>query len=291
MVLTGSSEASGEVQDGAWWLEHRDGKGKKRCWLSQGKWTVRKGALTSLWPWRVTQQTADPQTYAFNLGSEAPSRGCLSCTLGLASLWARAVPQLTAAQLHLRARVPLVKPDILRGHLSGVVLKVGVPDVGHEPFPPQGEALILSSLPTVGPCAQGWAYGKIVSQLFLLTFMWFPSLFARCEGVTLPVLRFFSRENCSIYSCRFVVSMGGGDSGSSYIAILNWIPLNNLLYALFTWLIMCEHLFNLTLEPYAAQIYLSSVNKCYCTLTIFSVFPYQQSTQDDIWSSRRGSSY
>lgn len=116
MVLTGSSEASGEVQDGAWWLEHRDGKGKKRCWLSQGKWRVRKGALTSLWPWRVTQQAADPQTYAFNLGSEAPSRGCLSCTLGLASLWARAVPQLTAAQLHLRARVPLVKPDYLRGN-------------------------------------------------------------------------------------------------------------------------------------------------------------------------------
>ena len=42
--------------------------------------------------------------------------------------------------------------------LKCMSLKFLVPDVGFEPFSPQGEALILSSLLLVVPCAVGRVY-------------------------------------------------------------------------------------------------------------------------------------
>lgn len=48
------------------------------------------------------------------------------------------------------------------------VLIVGVPDVGYEPFAPQGEGSGVCFLLTVGRCDWGGVYGEIVSQLLIL---------------------------------------------------------------------------------------------------------------------------
>lgn len=72
----------------------------------------------------------------------------------------------------------------------------------------------LSSLPVVGPCAMGGVYGEIVSQSFLPISMWFSSGLLDVKGLLCQFsgfLLFIEFRNCSIYRCRFGVSMGGNE--------------------------------------------------------------------------------
>lgn len=67
--------------------------------------------------------------------------------------------------------------------------------MGFKPFTPQGEALVLSSLPTVVRSARDEVYGEIVTQPLLPASMWDFSrspLPAPCLGAAWTVLRFFS---------------------------------------------------------------------------------------------------
>lgn len=77
------------------------------------------------------------------------------------------------------------------------------------------EALIFYSPPDfMGHCARGGVYDECVSQLFPPAFMFFFFFlsFVRCVGVIQLVSEFFfSRANCSVYICRFNVSVGRGE--------------------------------------------------------------------------------
>lgn len=74
------------------------------------------------------------------------------------------------------------------------VLKDGVPDVGYEPFVPQGEALGFEFPPDYGSLHQGGVYGKILSHPFLPDSVGFLSGLADVEGLLCPFLGFCQRK-------------------------------------------------------------------------------------------------
>ena len=95
------------------------------------------------------------------------------------------------------------KPDALGARLSGAGLKAEVPNVGYEPFVPQGEA---------PDCVLEVGFMVRLSQSFLFTSMWFISHLPNVKGLLCQFLGgFFFRGNCSVSSCRFYVSMGGAE--------------------------------------------------------------------------------
>lgn len=88
------------------------------------------------------------------------------------------------------------------------VLKVGVPYVGSRSFTPQGEALSCEFLRDcaghaggIGYLWEDWVSASPVS-------MWAFFSFAQFVGVAQLV--FVSSRKCSVYSCRFSASVGGG---------------------------------------------------------------------------------
>lgn len=95
------------------------------------------------------------------------------------------------------------------------VLKVRVPDVGFKPFCPQGEGPGFEFLPHCGSLHQGWSLflNCVLASLTLFN-VGFLS-FAECVEVTQLVFRFFAfffpRGTSSICSCRYSVSVGGGE--------------------------------------------------------------------------------
>ena len=105
------------------------------------------------------------------------------------------------------------------------VLKIGLPNVGYEPFAPQGEALGFEFPPDCGSLHQDGVYGEIVSQPFPPASMWFLSGLGDVEGLALPVFRLLSEEIVVYVAVDFSVSVEEVRSGSS---ILNWNP--NILF-------------------------------------------------------------
>ena len=101
------------------------------------------------------------------------------------------------------------------------VLKVEVPNVGCTSFTSQGEAPVLICLLIVGQCSRGGNYGKMcLGHSYLL----WCDFFLIC-----PVCRYHSasfyicfRGSCSIFSCRFDVSMGGGEHRTFLHHHLEW---------------------------------------------------------------------
>ena len=70
---------------------------------------------------------------------------------------------------------------------------------------------VVNSLLIVGCLDGSKVDGETVSQPLLPILMWIFFLFTCCVGVVQLVLRFFFRGNCSVCSCRFGVSIGGGE--------------------------------------------------------------------------------
>ena len=97
------------------------------------------------------------------------------------------------------------------------VFKVGVPDVGYDPFTPQGLALSFEFSSTYGSSpfcglpqwrwSLWWDYVSDFPTWFSVVFL----SFAWCEEVTPFVFRVFLRGNCSTYRSRFGVSVGGSE--------------------------------------------------------------------------------
>ena len=78
------------------------------------------------------------------------------------------------------------KPDALGARLSGAGLKAEVPNVGYEPFVPQGEA---------PDCVLEVGFMVRLSQSFLFTSMWFISHLPNVKGLLCQFLGgFFSEE-------------------------------------------------------------------------------------------------
>lgn len=84
-------------------------------------------------------------------------------------------------------------------------LRVGCLIQGTNPMPLRGKLQFVSSLLAIGVYTKGGVYGKTASQPLLPTSM-YPFLFD-IEGALLCLFR----RNCSIYSCRFLASLGGGE--------------------------------------------------------------------------------
>lgn len=100
------------------------------------------------------------------------------------------------------------KLDVLGAHFSGKGVKIWGALVEFTP----GRISVLSSFPIASCHTRSGIYGKIMSQLPLLTFMWvFSHLVMWSTQLVFRVGLFvcFSRGNCFICSCIFGVSMGG----------------------------------------------------------------------------------
>lgn len=84
----------------------------------------------------------------------------------------------------------------------------GVPDVGHKPFPLQGEALGLRDPSPL--CVAGW--GFLVRPYLSLSYpSWCGPFILCCGGRCLVSFQFFLSRNYSIFSCIFGVSIGGDE--------------------------------------------------------------------------------
>lgn len=82
--------------------------------------------------------------------------------------------------------------------------------MGFKLFIPREKLKVVGSLLIVGHHTRGGFYGKIVFQPFLLLQCEYFLSFTQCVGVTQLVFG-FSWGNCSVYSYRFDVSLGGGE--------------------------------------------------------------------------------
>ena len=105
------------------------------------------------------------------------------------------------------------------------ILKFGMPDVEFEPYIPQGEALVLSSIQVVVHCSVDWFYLVPHLMIFCASLScWFDVIFLLFAGyiiIILPTFRFFFlRGSLCICNCLLFpwekVSLG-----SSYGATLN----------------------------------------------------------------------
>lgn len=106
---------------------------------------------------------------------------------------------------------PLVfKARCFGGCLSGASLKCWDAWCGVWTLRSSGRSSgFMRSLLIVGPYAQDGAFGKTTSQLLLPTSM---RPFSGLMGSSCSAsFRFFFRGDCSICSCRFSVSVGGGE--------------------------------------------------------------------------------
>lgn len=105
------------------------------------------------------------------------------------------------------------KPDILGAHLSSTCAWHRTQNLGFSGKSP----IFVRSLPVMDHGAGGTVLARLCLSLS------YPSqcgLFILSCGGACSSFQVFFRGNCSICSYRFGVSMGGGDSGSSYTTIL-----------------------------------------------------------------------
>lgn len=86
---------------------------------------------------------------------------------------------------------------------------VGVLDVGHKPLTPQGGVLYLWDCSHGGSPCWGWGFWQACISASPTHLMWpfYPVLWGSCSASS----RVLFRGSCSIYSCKFLVSVGGDE--------------------------------------------------------------------------------
>lgn len=195
----------------------------------------RKMAPTILWPERKSQHASGSQTHTSKLGDQSFSHKVwalfkgllLHGVLGQVSLHTgplRALPQVAIALQVSWALEPLwsSKPNVLQACLSGAGLSIWGAWCTVQSFIPQKELLYFEFPPDSESLYWGWGLLKDYVPAFPTCFDVVSLSFARYKGVALPVFRFvfFPKGYCSICSCKFSMSVGGGEFRISCISHL-----------------------------------------------------------------------
>ena len=203
----------GECEDGTLWTRKRKNKrGKKRkrkkmahtgfskAESEQEDGPHRPPSLEhlskppTLRPTLSNQQMSPFHVQSGCLSAHQPFESCFSVHHSLWVLW---------------AWVPL--PDVWGARLSGASLKSWGAQCGVPTLHSSGGSSGFWVPSRLKVACQEWHLQRDCVSAFHACFDVGSLSFAQCEGVALLIFRVFFRGNCSIFSYRFGVSMGGGE--------------------------------------------------------------------------------